>query len=1004
MASTSRQSWVLMFGLFVAVCSRAWGDASDSPVEGIAASATSRASWERSRIHGTPDPPPPYRVVSAFPAVRFESPLDLAAVPGTNLLCVAEQGGKLKCLVDDPHTEKSFLLADLKAIRPELTALYAVTFHPQFETNRRMYVCYIIGNDLEDGTFVSEFTVDGAAEPQLIGDSERVIIRWWAGGHNGCCLKFGPDGMLYISTGDGGAPSPPDPLMAGQDVSNLLSCILRIDVDRPGSEQAYTVPADNPFVGMQDVRPEIWAFGFRNPWRMSFDPATGDLWVGDVGWQRWEMVYRVERGGNYGWPIMEGPQPAVPDAKRGPAPVLPPIMSHPHSEAASVTGGFVYRGEKFPELRGAYVYGDFQSGRLWGLRMDGAKVGWHAELAQTPLQLVGFAEDRDGELLLIDYQRSHQLYRLEVNEPVVADREFPKLLSETGLFENVQEQRPAAGVRPYGINAEKWSDRASSERWMAIPGTQPVHYRAPDQWEFPDGSVLAKTISLETLSHAQPVRTRIETQILHRESGTWRPYTYLWNAEQTDAELVPAAGAFRSVVMKDPHRPNEPLEMRWRVPARSECQMCHNPWVEHKTTIMGFQSASPLAFSFAQLNRGRESAESQLKTLLSEGWLDGYQPADCETGPAFADPYGQDPVDRRARSWLHVNCSHCHQPHAGGTALIELTFETPFEQMKLAEAKPTQGAFGIRNARLLVPGDAASSVLHYRIAKSGGGRMPRLGSDLVDVEGVQLIREWIESLKPETPANGVTSSQAVVDVQHLITELQTADSDAERRKVAGELLQTVEGAQAVFHWLVSHPESAVQPESDDARSVLLETALAQPKAEIRDLFDPWRSREAGVVRLGDAFDPQEVLSLKGNSDRGWELFRSASHVSCRNCHRIQDVGLEIGPELGPLARRYSREELLLHIMEPSRNIDAKYVTYVAELKSGEVQSGLLVSRSPEAIELKSITNTVQRIAVGDIEELVTQQKSLMPELILRDLTAQEAADLLGWLKSLGNNP
>ncbi len=182
------------------------------------------------------------------------------------------------------------------------------------------------------------------------------------------------------------------------------------------------------------------------------------------------------------------------------------------------------------------------------------------------------------------------------------------------------------------------------------------------------------------------------------------------------------------------------------------------------------------------------------------------------TGPAFADPYGQDPLDRRARSWLHVNCSHCHQPHAGGTALIELTFETPLEQMKLADARPTQGAFGIRNARLLVPGDAASSVLHYRIAKSGGGRMPRLGSELVDVEGVQLIRDWIESLEPETQPQGVASSQAADDFQRLITALQAAESDSERRKVAGELLQTVEGAQGVFHWLAAHPELAAHLE------------------------------------------------------------------------------------------------------------------------------------------------------------------------------------------------
>src|SRR6185312_14204403 len=124
------------------------------------------------------------------------------------------------------------------------------------------------------------------------------------------------------------------------------------------------------------ARPEVWAYGFRNPWRMSFDQHTGALWVGDVGWELWEMIDRVERGGNYGWSIVEGHQPVLADAKRGPTPILPPVVEHPHSEAASITGGYVYRGSRLKELIGVYIYGDYQSGRVWGLRWDGKRVTW----------------------------------------------------------------------------------------------------------------------------------------------------------------------------------------------------------------------------------------------------------------------------------------------------------------------------------------------------------------------------------------------------------------------------------------------------------------------------------------------------------------------------------------------------------------------------------------------------------------------------------------------------
>ena len=202
-------------------------------------------------------------------------------------------------------------------------------------------------------------------------------------------------------------------------------------------------PPDNPFIKTSGVRPEIWAFGFRNPWRMSFDRATGDLWVGDVGWELWEMIHKVKRGGNYGWSVMEGPQPVHVDWKRGPGPILPPTIAHPHSEAASITGGYVYHGARLPELAGAYIYGDYQTGTIWGLRTTGEKITWHQELARSPLHLVAFGESQDGELFLIDHDRTHQIYRLVPNPAAKAKDNFPRRLGETGLFESTRDHRRA---------------------------------------------------------------------------------------------------------------------------------------------------------------------------------------------------------------------------------------------------------------------------------------------------------------------------------------------------------------------------------------------------------------------------------------------------------------------------------------------------------------------------------------------------------------------------------
>ena len=362
-----------------------------------------RTEWTGSRITGAPVPPPPYGHEPILPGLRFDKPTELVRIPGSDRMMITEEKGKVFSFPMRPvplgdayeDVAAADLVCDLASIEG-LDHVFGLAFHPRFAENRQCFIVYALQPKLAEGTRVSRFTVSTTDPPTIDLASEELVIAWVSGGHNGSSLQFGPDGMLYISAGDSQDATPPDALGTGQSIEDLLASVLRIDVDhRPepaaGNEspRSYSIPVDNPFVGVPGARGEVWAYGLRNPWRMAFDNA-GRLWVADVGWELWEMIYLVERGGNYGWSIMEGPQPVAGDRRRGPDPITPPVISHPHTESRSITGGYVSTTPRLPELAGAYVYGDYVTGKVWGLRHDGTRISWQQELADTPLALSTF--------------------------------------------------------------------------------------------------------------------------------------------------------------------------------------------------------------------------------------------------------------------------------------------------------------------------------------------------------------------------------------------------------------------------------------------------------------------------------------------------------------------------------------------------------------------------------------------------------------------------------------
>jgi glucose/arabinose dehydrogenase len=347
------------------------------------------------------------RLTPAFPNVTFTRPvLVTTAGDGTNRLFVVEHKGRVRVLENRRDVAEAPVFLDLRErvrSRHNEEGLLSLAFHPKYAENGRLYVAYTASDPRRVVIARYEATPDEPDRADPASESIVLEVEQPYGNHNGTSLLFGPDGYLYVGLGDGGGQN--DPHQHGQNRATLLGSILRLDVDGAAGGRAYAIPPDNPFAGRQDAREEIWAYGLRNPWRMSFDRATGELWAGDVGQNRFEEINRITRGGNYGWSLREGRHPF----RRGPVPadLIDPLVEYGRDEGISVIGGSVYRGAAQPALAGVYVYADYVSGRIWGLRAEDGVVVAHAQIStgrQRP-HIASFGEDAEGELLACVFDR-----------------------------------------------------------------------------------------------------------------------------------------------------------------------------------------------------------------------------------------------------------------------------------------------------------------------------------------------------------------------------------------------------------------------------------------------------------------------------------------------------------------------------------------------------------------------------------------------------------------------
>jgi glucose/arabinose dehydrogenase len=335
-------------------------------------------------------------------AAGLENPTTIVhAGDGSGRLFVLEQPGRIRVIADGELLSEPFLDLSGQVSAGGERGLLGLAFHPDYSENGRFYVDY---TDLDGHTVVAGYLVSEAdsnlADPA--SGTEVLRVEQPYSNHNGGQLAFGPDGYLYVSLGDGGSGG--DPHDNGQDLGTLLGSILRLDVD---GAQPYAVPADNPFVDREGARPEIWAYGLRNPWRFSFDRDTGDLWIADVGQHVWEEINLQPGdspgGENYGWRVMEGAHCFRPSEGCEREGLVLPVLEYDHGQGCSVTGGYRYRGSVLPGLAGVYVFADYCSGVVWGAN-EGAGGSWSSvSLLSSGLRVSAFGEDEAGELYLADH-------------------------------------------------------------------------------------------------------------------------------------------------------------------------------------------------------------------------------------------------------------------------------------------------------------------------------------------------------------------------------------------------------------------------------------------------------------------------------------------------------------------------------------------------------------------------------------------------------------------------
>ena len=715
-----------------------------------------------------------WQVTNAFPNLSFSKPIFLAEEPESGRLFIGEHQGRIYSIPNERETTDKRLVLDIRNVTwfNQESGLLSFAFHPRYGIDSNyLYVFYQYRGNLNYSR-LSRFTISSNTG-QAVPGSEQVLIQLYdrASNHNAGMIFFGLDGFLYISTGDeGGGNNTYD---NSQSITNRhLGGVLRIDVDRDPNRSHpirrqpallrnddnsftanYYIPNDNPWIDEGgSVLEEFYALGLRNPHRMSQDPVTGEIWLADVGQGKREEVDIIIKGGNYQWGYKEG---FLNGPQSRPSPLIgtdeDPIHDYDRGDGKSVTGGYVYRGNRLPSLQGAYLFGDYASRRLWALRTNPDNTYSREQLMTLPFALSSFGVDNAGELYLLNFGGGTiEILSRQSGNPT----DFPNLLSETGVFENLSPLVPRDFCIPYDLNVPFWSDGTEKKRWLILPNDgqhdspeEQIQYSESGDWMFPSGTVLVKHFELaldsQTPTQAQKIETRF---IVFGENNSFYGVTYRWNEAQTEATLL-LDGRRDTFTLQTAAGPRS---LSWSYPSPAECLTCHN-------TATG----GALGIQTGQLNRDYQypttnRSANQLTTLVHLNILSPAPDTNSLNQLSFAPPSHASSysLEQRARAYLDINCGSCHRSGSTIQARFDARMEESLENQGLLYGDVIKD-LNIPGARVITPGDPNTSLLYLRMKSVHEEiSMPQIGKNEVDSVGVELISSWIQSLSPDIRYEG----------------------------------------------------------------------------------------------------------------------------------------------------------------------------------------------------------------------------------------------------------
>lgn len=740
-----------------------------------------------------------------LPGQSFYGPVRIIPFSGTedNLL-LGKKGEVWRINLDDQAAEKVLDLQDRCFGKGDAGAT-GIALHPRFADptaapEQRVVFLYYrhkpepdVWNE-QGYNRLSKFSWDEQNQ-RFDPESEEILIQQfdrhtW---HNGGDLMFGPDGFLYFAVGDEG-----EEIFIEFSVQRLdgafFNGVFRIDVDNDPERsrpilrqprglatppagwpetfsQGYGIPHDNPWISDDgSTLGEFYALGTRSPFSLRYDSTDNRIWIGDVGAGEMEEISTVEKGDNLQWPYREGtiayPGYSRPDNLIGND--TPPVLGYGRTLGRSVTGGEVYRGSKFADLNGKYLFSDFIGNRLMCIDAT-ARPGDNPpvttlvadlrnEHPDTPqgAGVTGVHVQSNGDILILMLGSRMEsipgkIFRLRQIDPVP---EPPSLLSELGVFTDLNTLETALGVLPYRTNSQLWSDRALKQRWLILPndGTfdsadEQIDFRPTGEWAFPTGSVLVKHFELPlTTDPDGPVR-RLETRFFIVGPQNSYGLSYHWNESGTDAVLA-SGPVSRDFEITDPDDGSLVFVQTWDYPGRGQCLQCHTAAADYTLGLSTHQLNGDLRYP--EIGNTPVNQINYLASLGAFRQSNIPEPEDLPRTHAIDD--GSANLDNRVRGYFDSNCSGCHRPGGVPNLGLDLRFSTPLPFTNIINV----GAISHNSVadRLLVrPGDHQGSEIWHRNAAEDGSRMPPLGRNLLDEVWLANLATWIDGLPADAGEN-----------------------------------------------------------------------------------------------------------------------------------------------------------------------------------------------------------------------------------------------------------